>query len=260
MKITALVENISHNDLRSKHGLSLYIETNNHKVLFDLGPDQTLFDNCLKRGININEIDIVIISHGHSDHGGALKQFLQMNHHAKVYIQRSAFDNHYCKISFIKVNVGLDKQFKNHPQVILVDGDYHIDNELELFVVTTKDRLYSIANKPLYTENNKDDFKHEQNLIIHGKDNYLIMGCGHKGVINILENAKRFNPSICIGGYHLYNPITKRTALLDPIIENLRQYNIEFYTCHCTGKKAYDYLSQHLNNMHYLSCGETIEL
>ena len=45
MRITSLVENISNTDLGAKHGLSLYIETKQHKILFDMGPDHTLFDN-----------------------------------------------------------------------------------------------------------------------------------------------------------------------------------------------------------------------
>ncbi|GAA0797951.1 hypothetical protein GCM10008910_21560 [Faecalicatena orotica] len=46
MKITALVENESKCELKSKHGLSLYIETQKHKILFDIGPDRTLFENA----------------------------------------------------------------------------------------------------------------------------------------------------------------------------------------------------------------------
>lgn len=46
MKITALVENKSSCDLTPVHGLSLYIETERHKLLFDLGPDHTLLKNA----------------------------------------------------------------------------------------------------------------------------------------------------------------------------------------------------------------------
>lgn len=75
MIITSLVENTSHSEMKAKHGLSLYIETKRHKILFDLGPNRTLFDNAAKRNIDLSPIDTVIISHGHMDHGGALAQF-----------------------------------------------------------------------------------------------------------------------------------------------------------------------------------------
>lgn len=55
MKVIALVENQTKSDLKAKHGLSLYIETSKHKILFDVGPDETLFENsrrvCSKTSI-----------------------------------------------------------------------------------------------------------------------------------------------------------------------------------------------------------------
>lgn len=72
MKITALVENETKGELKGKHGLALYIETTKHKILFDLGPDQTLFDHAKVRGMDLGLVDCAIISHGHFDHGGAL--------------------------------------------------------------------------------------------------------------------------------------------------------------------------------------------
>ena len=51
MKIISLVENTTKSELKAKHGLSLYIETKKHKILFDLGPDKTLFENAVKRNI-----------------------------------------------------------------------------------------------------------------------------------------------------------------------------------------------------------------
>lgn len=64
MKIISLVENRTKSDCMVKHGLSLYIETRTHKILFDLGPDNTLFDNAVRRNIDISKVDTVIVSHG----------------------------------------------------------------------------------------------------------------------------------------------------------------------------------------------------
>ncbi len=76
MKIISLVENRTKSDCMAKHGLSLYIGNKGHiKFLFDLGPDNTLFDNAVRRNIDISKVDTVIVSHGHFDHGGALKSF-----------------------------------------------------------------------------------------------------------------------------------------------------------------------------------------
>ncbi|MFV0275313.1 MAG: MBL fold metallo-hydrolase, partial [Bacilli bacterium] len=70
-------------------------------------------------------------------------------------------------------------------------------------------------------------------------------------------------PTLCVGGYHLFNPMSRKTVstkLLDEFIRELKKFpQIKFYTCHCTGKKAYNYLSNALPNVSYLSCGEEIE-
>ena len=191
MKITALVENKSNCSLTPVHGLSLYVETEKHKLLFDLGPDNTLLKNAEKQGVDLGQVDTVIISHGHFDHGGALAAFLDVNHTAKIYVQRRAFEKHYSKsLGFIKVPIGLDRKLMEHPQVVLVDGEYRIDEELLLFTVADTKKFHSTANDTLYDENGPDQFAHEQDLMVFGEKNALIMGCGHCGVVNILERAK----------------------------------------------------------------------
>ena len=264
MIITALVENTTKSELKANHGLSLFIRTKKHKILFDLGPDDTLFDNAEKLGIDLSEVDTVIISHGHFDHGGALSKLLSVNSRAKIYIQREAFEPHYSKTLFLKVSVGLDDSLKTNPQIVLIDGDYSIDDELTLFTVNSISKCYSPANNALYDRNGKDSFSHEQNLIIAENQVAVIMGCGHSGVVNIMDKAKRYQPKFCFGGFHLFNPLTRMTvpaALLDEIACELQAYDqTQFYTCHCTGVKAYRYLSKQLNNLHYMSCGESVEI
>ncbi|BCP60494.1 MBL fold metallo-hydrolase [Streptococcus parasuis] len=262
MKITALVENVSTSDLKAKHGLSLYVETKKHNLLFDLGPDQTLFKNAKKRNIDLKKVDSVIISHGHVDHGGAMKNFLEINKIATVYVQRQAFEQHYIKVLGIKIPVGIDKRLSLHPQVKLIDGDFRIDEELSLFTVENKNQFYSTANESLYDSNGRDNFNHEQNLLISENEKVIFTGCGHSGIVNIIEKANNYNPNYCIGGFHLFNPVTKITVnskLLNDLALRLKNYkNIRFYTCHCTGKKAFKYMSKQMNNLDYLSCGQNL--
>lgn len=77
MIIKTLVENTAvSTEYLKRNGLSFYIETKQHKILFDLGPDESFLLNAKKLQVDISDIDTVIISHGHSDHGGALRTFL----------------------------------------------------------------------------------------------------------------------------------------------------------------------------------------
>lgn len=263
MKITALVENVSNSELKEKHGLSLYIETKEHKLLFDLGPDDTLFQNSRRRDIDLSQVDTVIISHGHQDHGGALESFLKRNTKAKIYIQRSAFEKHYSKRGYLKINIGLEPRLMENPRLVLLDGDFKIDGELTLFTVKHSEKYYSSANDTLFEGKEKDKFRHEQHLLITEDKKVLITGCSHTGIVNIMEKAKKFKPEICVGGYHLYSPTTFQTVseeLLDQIAEALSAYDTQFYTCHCTGEKAYEYLAGKINNIRYLSCGEVIRI
>ena len=69
-------------DLACEHGLSLYIEANGKRILFDTGASAAFADNAEKLGIDLNQVDLCILSHGHYDHGGGIKRFLEVNDHA----------------------------------------------------------------------------------------------------------------------------------------------------------------------------------
>ena len=80
MIIKTLVENTSlSKDFGSEHGLSLYIETKDSKILFDVGASELFLENAKKLNVDISNVDYLIISHGHYDHGGGLRGFLCKN-------------------------------------------------------------------------------------------------------------------------------------------------------------------------------------
>ncbi len=81
-KITTLVENTvaqGSKYLIGEHGLSFYIETQSHKILFDTGQNLAISNNAQVLGIDLSRIDTVILSHGHYDHTGGLKSLLECN-------------------------------------------------------------------------------------------------------------------------------------------------------------------------------------
>ncbi len=274
MKVTALVENTTvSTDYRCKHGLCLNIKTSNHNILFDLGEDDLFIENAKKLNVDIEDIDIVIISHGHKDHGGGLSEFLEHNKKAKVYINRNAFDKHYASIlGIFKCFVGLDISNKFNDRIVFIDDNFKIDDELYLFSNVSKRELISKANNSLLMKvDNKyvrDNFKHEQNLIITENDKHtLIAGCAHNGIINILDKGEEIvgqNLNTVIGGFHLFNPSMRKYEkkdLIKAIGDILAVKYTEFYTCHCTGIKAFNILRNELGEqIKYLSTGNVIDI
>jgi len=91
MKWTVLVDNRTNDPaLETEHGLSIFLETERHHILLDTGASDMLIRNAERTGIDLNTVDYVFISHGHSDHAGGLKHFMAVNETAKVIVSPEA--------------------------------------------------------------------------------------------------------------------------------------------------------------------------
>lgn len=266
MNIKVLAENTAISDEYSfEHGLSLYIETLNHKILFDTGQSDLFYENAMKMNVDLTSIDTVIISHGHYDHGGGLKTFLKHNSHANVYINKNAFNDFY---SGFERYIGLDKTLKEYKQVIFTDDEYKIDDELCLFTGNNEQKPYETQSKNLNMNVDgvikTDTFVHEQYLLINEMNKKtLISGCSHKGILNILNFTNSKNIDTLIGGFHFkgieIDNIGKNT--LNIIADELKKYKTQYYTCHCTGVCQYEYLKNIMENqIYYLSTGKCITI
>ena len=109
MKIVTLMENTSCLEtLTCEHGLSLYLETRGYKILFDAGQSSAFAENAKKLGINLDQVDFVVLSHGHYDHGGGLGKFLECNQTAPVYVSSHAFEPHYSQNGYIGLDLSLE--------------------------------------------------------------------------------------------------------------------------------------------------------
>ena len=77
IKITTLVENsVYGKGLQGEHGLSLLVDTGEHRLLFDTGASDLFIRNARILGIDLKEVDFLVLSHGHRDHTGGLHHFL----------------------------------------------------------------------------------------------------------------------------------------------------------------------------------------
>jgi len=268
VKIKVLVENTSVSpDFGHKHGVSFYIETEKHKLLFDLGQNDLFLKNAKKMNVDIKQVDTVIISHGHFDHAGALGLFLKENSTAKIYIKKDAFEKHYTKVLGLNIDIGLDEMLKENSRLVFTDDITEIDGELLLFSLSQEKSWGSKANKALLAKHNghiaEDDFSHEQSLIITDKDKkILVSGCSHAGIAGIKAKAQEIingDLQYAVGGFHLYNPTSKKyesDELIVKIANELNDGHTVYYTCHCTGKKAYEKMKTVLGGrLNYASAG-----
>ena len=288
MLIKGLVENTTVNDkLRSEHGLSIYVETKKHKILFDLGASNLFVKNAKELGLDLSEVDTVIISHGHADHGGGLKYFLEVNKKALIYVNRDAFTKHYSMRNDNKHHdISLDANLKSavfeenvvdsngesllgKSRFVFVGDFFKIDDELTVFSGVKGEKYWPKTNANLYGADLKpDQFNDEQNLIIteNGKK-ILFSGCSHNGIINIIEKFEQLehtHADITIGGFHLSSPglgITEDERVIKIIAKELDFRGMKYYTCHCTGLEVYKKLKDILgDNLDYLAAGTVIKI
>ena len=185
MKIISLVENTSVNyDIEAEHGLSLYIESKNHKILFDMGQTDLFFKNAKRLGVDLSQVDIAILSHGHYDHGGGLEEFLKINKKAYVYVSQYAFDTYY---NGTEKYIGLNLMLKENERIILTNGKVEVDEGITLYHCNDRVKRYDLGSFGLNVKRNQeyfpDDFRHEQYMLIeeNGKQ-ILFSGCSHKGI------------------------------------------------------------------------------
>ena len=244
MKIITLLENDAcRAELASARGLSLYVETGRHKVLFDMGPDEQFLRNAEKLGVDLSAVDMAVLSHGHSDHGGGLAAFCRVNAGAKIYLRREALGAYYAVLP------------GQEPHYI----GLRPDEGLTLFSGVEDDRTVRAVAPKLQERTGAgfrpDGFAHEQHLLIEENGRAaLLAGCGHLGMVNTLRAAKRYlgrMPDVVFGGFHLFE-VTPDTPgageLIAATARALAEGTTVYYTGHCTGDWAFAQLQKTLGD------------
>lgn len=278
MRIINLIENTEgKSGCVYEHGLSFYIETQDHKALLDLGQTDNSLRNAETLGVDLKAVDTVVLSHGHYDHSGGIMSFNAINNRAVIYMQRSAGGEYYADDGKMAAGeryrfIGIDKAILTLPQVRLLQGDHVIDDELELFTIKNRTHMLPFTNKRLLIKSEdgfvSDDFVHEHFLVVKDKGVTVLMsGCAHNGILSILDAYKEKygkHPDIVISGFHLMVKSEYREDELrevKAIAEELSSYPTRFYTCHCTGLPAFEEMKKIMGDqLDYVHSGEEIEL
>lgn len=287
MRITSLVENTSFKGIPVEHGISLYLEMDNgKKILFDMGQGKLFAENAERLGVSIEDVDLAVISHGHYDHGGGLKSFLEINRKSLVYIHKDAFQPHYSLRESGLSYIGLDKSLLGNERIALCNysaqslypnngissnNDYiALSSDITLFAGVHGDCCNPIGNRLLFGPNKKenDSFGHEQNMIVfEGENSFLFAGCAHCGIVNIIKKATEIighSPTFVFAGMHLVKSglsDTDENIFINHLGDLLKSYNSKYYTMHCTGSEQFEKLKTNLGEqIEYFACGDNITL
>lgn len=196
--------------LRQDWGFAALIEYGGKRILFDTGNDAAIFEHNVKElGIDLSQLDAVVISHRHGDHTSGLSYLLKVNPGVRIYTPvEAAYFKGALPIELLARYPGLPQNLKyfggRPPERWLTGSPWEQANfeavakTTEIFpgfyVLTTK------SQKPGTLEMN------ELSLAVKTpKGLAVVVGCSHPGVENILAAATQIDPHLytVMGGFHL---------------------------------------------------------
>ncbi|MDE7244566.1 MAG: MBL fold metallo-hydrolase [Oscillospiraceae bacterium] len=255
MKATVLIDNLTSGALAAEWGLAIHIDYDGHKILLDTGATERFAQNAGKLGIDLNAVELGVLSHAHYDHAGGLAAFFARNTYAPIYLRQGAKENCYGKRWIFHKYIGIPHGFLrkyadrfrytgSHEE--LLPGVHALAHHTDgLKVFGEKNHLYVRQGRRFLP----DAFAHEQTLVFETEKGLAVFsGCSHGGVDNIIKEVLDVFPGrrICavVGGFHLFHTSQEDVRAL---ARRLREIGAEqIYTGHCTGQAAYQALREEL--------------
>ncbi|MEA3442354.1 MAG: MBL fold metallo-hydrolase [Chloroflexota bacterium] len=258
IRITTLSENTASGmGLLAEWGISVLIEADNHKILFDTGQSFSAACNAITLGIDLSQLDSIVFSHGHLDHTGGLlpilklvKKPIEVIAHPDIwsskYVKHFEQKERYIGVPFSREAAeGLGASFKLTGDPLWLSKNIVTSGEIPMLTEYEKiDPQLCVKRKgKLEPDPLRDDqalfAKSERGLII-------ILGCAHRGIINTIKHAQKITNMesvyAVIGGTHLMTASPQR---MDSTIAELRRLDIQrLGVSHCTGMEASAILAQ----------------
>ena len=263
MKWTVLSDNRSKDSsLITEHGLSILLTTERHKILLDTGASDVLIRNAELLGLDLSTVDYVFISHGHSDHAGGLRYFLEQNTKAKVIVSPDAMSAQFFSKRGNLHSITAEWPEIDEDRLILIDHTYEVADDIHVIAHIPQNHPMPKGNQNLYVQNAHgsyihDDFRHELSLYVDG---LLFTGCAHSGLENILA-ACPWPVHTVVGGFHLLDgqETEEELAALAHRL-NANYPETQFYTSHCTGDKVFEVMRNVMGELlQSFRCGTIIE-
>ena len=256
--ITILCENTAWKPMgiTGEHGFSALIEKDGELILFDTGQGMSLANNARVLGVNLADIQTVVLSHGHYDHTGGLPAVLFPPRGVEVFAHPDIFAAKYAERedSDGKKQVFIGMKFsRNYLEETLAARFNLVTTFTEIrhgiFFSGEVPRLTDFEHPDKRLRAKKDDIMIQDPLLDDAsllietdKGPVLLLGCAHAGVVNIMNHFaskaghKRYHA--IIGGTHLGFMASPDDQLLKSM-EAFEHYNVDLVAVsHCTGQQG----------------------
>lgn len=260
LRITTLSENTANYGFLAEWGLSLLVEVDDLRLLVDCGLSYSAVHNAELLGLDLRGIDRIILSHGHADHTGGLREVLRRGRGAEVIAHPAIWEakfarfrqerERYVGLPFRREELeSLGARFTLSTRPIALGPGIATTGEVPLstdYEAVDADLFIKVG-----TELRPDPVADDLSLYIRTPLGLVVvLGCAHRGIINTLRHVTQLagEESIyaVIGGTHLFRASPER---LERTVAELQGWGIQkIGVSHCTGFKACALLAERLGD------------
>lgn len=252
IKISTLSENTALHGYIGEYGLSLFIEADGKRILFDTGLSFSAYHNAQLMGVDLTKIDCIVLSHGHLDHTGGLAEMLrrigretEVIAHPDVFEPRYTLRDGQAQERFIGMPYSREELENHGARFTLSKEPIRITPEIittgEIPMLTEYESVECNLHIRQDGQYLPDKLADDLSLVINMESGLtVITGCGHRGIINIINHACKLTGSdnvyAVIGGIHLLRASEER--IQHTINEFKRRGVKKLGVSHCTGFHA----------------------
>jgi 7,8-dihydropterin-6-yl-methyl-4-(beta-D-ribofuranosyl)aminobenzene 5'-phosphate synthase len=265
INITTLSENTANQGFLAEWGLSILVEADGQKILFDTGASFSAVHNAQLLGIDLSSVDHIVLSHGHHDHTGGLRDVLRLAGQKEViahpaiwekkYRRHKGEKERYTGIPFAREALeSLGASFNMSREPVKLSASIMTTGEVPL--LTDYEDIASGLYVKEESGQREDTFPDDLALIIDTEFGLVvILGCAHRGIVNTLRRACELTGKeliyAAIGGTHLYPASEERVVRT---AADLKEMGVQVLgVSHCTGFAASAYLAREFGDAFFLN-------